>query len=132
MSEQNKQLVRRYYDTVFNERNAEAVAEFFADERLIAGVTAGCFRYLQAFPDLHVSIEELVAEGDTVVCRSTSTGTQDGEFKGIPPTGRHVAFDSVDIYRVRDGKFHGYWCLPDASALMRQLTEERAVAGAAN
>ena len=130
MSEQNKELVRRYYDTVLNNREVEAVGDFFADPRTIERVKAGCFSYLRAFPDLHASVDQLVAEGDTVVCRSTTTGTHDGEIKGIPPTGRHVAFDSVDIFRIEDGRFVGYWCQSDVAGLMRQLTEERAAAEA--
>jgi predicted ester cyclase len=111
-------------------RNVDAVGEFFADPQVVERVQRGCFSYLRAFPDLHASIEELVAEGDTVVCRSTTTGTQDGEIKGIPPTGRHIAFDSIDIFRIEDGRFAGYWCQSDVAGLMRQLTEERAVAAA--
>ena len=130
MLEQNKELVRRYYDTVFNDHEPQAVGEFFSDPQTIERVERGCFTYLRAFPDLHVSVDELVAEGDTVVCRSTVTGTQDGEIKGIAPTGRHVAFDSIDIYRIEDGRFVGYWCQTDVAGLMRQLTEEPATVGA--
>ena len=130
MSEQNKELVRRYYETVYNERNVESVGEYFADPETVERVKRGCFMYIRAFPDLHISVEELVAEGDTVVCRSTCTGTQDGEIKGIPPTGRHIAFDSVDIYKIEEGRFVSYWCQADVAGLMRQLTEERVAATA--
>ena len=51
-------------------------------------------------------------------------GTHDGEYKGIPPTGRHVAAESAEIFRVSDGRFVGYWCLTNVAGLMRQLTEE--------
>ena len=124
MSEQNKQLVRDYYERVLNGRDLEAVDEFFADERMIEGVKAGCFRYFEAFPDLHVALDELIAEGDRVFLRSTMTGTHDGEYKGLPPTGRHVAAESAEVFRIADGRFVGYWCLANVAGLMRQLTEE--------
>ena len=124
MSEENKDLVRKYYDEVLNGRELDAVGDYFADERVVAGVRRGCFAYFQAFPDLHSSIDELVAEGDKVFCRSTMTGTHDGEYKGIPPTGRHIAAESAEVFRIADGKFVAYWCLTNVAGLMRQLTEE--------
>lgn len=126
MSEQNKDVVREYYARVINGRDLEAVGEFFADERMVEGVKAGCFRYFEAFPDMHVALEDLIAEGDRVFLRSTLTGTHDGEYKGIPPTGRHVATECAEVFRIADGKFAGYWCLTNVAGLMRQLTEEPA------
>jgi predicted ester cyclase len=126
MSEQNKNVVREYYARVINGRDLDAVGEFFADERMVEGVRAGCFRYFEAFPDMHVALEDLIAEGDRVFLRSTITGTHDGEYKGIPPTGRHVATECAEVFRIADGKFAGYWCLTNVAGLMRQLTEEPA------
>jgi predicted ester cyclase len=111
MSERNKDLVRRYYDQVINGRDLDAVGDYFADERTASGVRKGCFYFFQAFPDLHVSLDEFVAEGDRVFLRSTMTGTHDDEFHGIPATGRHMATDSAEVYRIADGKFIGYWCM---------------------
>jgi steroid delta-isomerase-like uncharacterized protein len=130
MSEENKELVRRYYAEVLNGRNLDAVGDYFADERMVEGVRRGCFSYFEAFPDLHVSVDELIAEGDRVFCRSTLTGTHDGEYKGIPATGRHASSESAEVFRIADGKFAGYWCLSNVAGLMRQLTEEQVVASA--
>jgi steroid delta-isomerase-like uncharacterized protein len=130
MSEQNKEVVRDYYSRVINGRDLDAVGEFFVEERLVEGVRSGCFRYFEAFPDLHVSLEELIAEGDRVFLRSTLTGTHDGEYKGIPATGRHVAAECAEVFRIADGRFAGYWCMTNVAGLMRQLTEEPAVATA--
>jgi predicted ester cyclase len=124
MSEQNKQVVRQYYERVLNGRDLDAVGDFFVDERLVEGVKGGCFRYFEAFPDLHIALDDLIAEGDRVFVRSTMTGTHDGEYKGIPATGRHVAAESAEVFRVADGRFVGYWCLTNVAGLMRQLTEE--------
>jgi predicted ester cyclase len=103
---------------------------YFADERTAAGVRKGCFFYFQAFPDLHISLDEFVAEGDRVFLRSTMTGTHDGECQGIPATGRHIAVESAEVYRVANGKFVGYWCMVEVAGLMRQLTEEPVAARA--
>lgn len=124
MSDENKAVVQEYYARVLNGRDLDAVDEFFADERMVEGVRRGCFSYFQAFPDLHVSLDELIAEGDKVFLRSTMTGTHDGEYKGIPATGRHIATDCAEVFRIADGKFVGYWCLTNVAGLMRQLTEE--------
>jgi hypothetical protein len=130
MSELNKEVVRRYYDVVINGRDLDAVDEFFADERIVEGVRRGCFAYFTAFPDMHVSLDEVIAEGDAVFLRSTLTGTHDGEYKGIPPTGRHVASESAEVFRIADGRFVGYWCLANVAGIMRQLTEDAPVAAA--
>jgi predicted ester cyclase len=128
MSEQSKQVVRDYYARVINGRDLDAVEEFFADARMVEGIRRGCFAYFNAFPDLHVSLEELIAEGDRVFVRSTMTGTHDGDYKGIEPTGRHISAESAEVFRVQDGVFQGYWCLANVAGLTRQLTEEPAVA----
>ena len=127
MSEQNKDVVRKYYEVVINGRNLDAVVDFFADERMVEGVRRGCFSYFAAFPDLHVSLDELIAEGDAVFLRSTMTGTHDGEYKGIPPTGRHIATECAEVFRIAAGKFAGYWCLTNVAGLMRQITEEQVI-----
>jgi predicted ester cyclase len=124
MSEHNKQVVREYYGRVLNGRDLDAVGDFFVDERIVEGVKGGCFRYFEAFPDLHIALDDVIAEGDRVFVRSTMTGTHDGEYKGIPATGRHVAAESAEVFRVADGRFVGYWCLTNVAGLMRQLTEE--------
>jgi predicted ester cyclase len=124
MSEHNKQVVREYYGRVLNGRDLDAVGDFFVDERIVEGVKGGCFRYFEAFPDLHIALDDLIAEGERVFVRSTITGTHDGEYKGIPATGRHVAAESAEVFRVADGRFVGYWCLANVAGLMRQLTEE--------
>ncbi len=129
MSEENKELVRRYYRAL-NAYEFDAIADFYAEERLGAGVGRGFATYQGAFPDLHLSIEELIAEDDKVVCRSIFTGTQDGEIKGVAPTGRAVSVDMAEIYRVKDGKFVSYWCQTDVAGMLRQLTDASALASA--
>jgi predicted ester cyclase len=130
MSEANKELVHDYTERVFNGRDVDAIGEYWADQRLREMLTRGCLTYLEAFPDLHVSVDEVIAEGDRVFVRSTITGTHDGEFKGIAPTGRNVAAECAEVFRVADGKLVGYWCLMNVASLVRQLTEEQVAAPA--
>ena len=119
-----KARVEQYYDEVMNGRNLDAVTDFFASERIAEAVRRGCFSYFEAFPDLHIALDELIAEGDRVFVRSTMTGTHDGEYKGIPATGRHVSAESAEVFRIADDKFIGYWCMTNVAGLMRQLMDE--------
>jgi predicted ester cyclase len=124
MSEQNKELIRRYYREL-NAGNLGAITELFADPERAARITRGTTVYATTFPDMHISIEELIAEDESVFCRSIITGTQDGEIKGIAPTGRQVSVDNGEVFRFADGKVVGYWCQVDVAGMVRQLTEER-------
>ena len=127
MSEDNKddrQRVLRAGAERSRSRRRRGLLRRRADGR--GRASAGASRYFQAFPDLHVALDELIAEGDRVFLRSTMTGTHDGEYKGIPATGRHIAAESAEVFRIADGKFVGYWCLTNVAGLMRQLTEETA------
>jgi steroid delta-isomerase-like uncharacterized protein len=78
-------------------------------------------RLLRAYPDLHITIEDLIAEGDKVVSRNTVTGTHQGEYMGIPPTGNSVTYSEVIITRFADGRIVETWAVVDVLAQMRQL-----------
>lgn len=124
-----KAVVRALYDEVLNPRNLDDFDARIADPELAERIRQGCLVLYGAFPDMHSSIDDIVSEGDAVAVRATSTGTHDGEWMGIPPTGRHIAFEYAEFFRVADGKIVDYWCLPDMGGLLRQLTED-APAGA--
>jgi predicted ester cyclase len=83
----------------------------------------------RAYPDLHVAIEDLIAEGDKVVGRHVVTGTHQGEYMGIPPTGKAVSYNEVFILRFVNGRVAAAWGLVDAWAQMRQLGVIPAAAG---
>ncbi|WP_028059994.1 ester cyclase [Candidatus Solirubrobacter pratensis] len=76
---------------------------------------------LQAYPDLHVAVEDVIAEGDKVVCRNVVTGTHQGEYMGIPPTGKTVTYDEIFIFRFADGRIAETWGVVDVLSQMRQL-----------
>lgn len=76
---------------------------------------------LRAFPDLHVAIEDVLAEDDKVVYRNKVTGTHQGEYRGLPPTGRSVTYDEIFIVRFADGRIAEIWGVVDVLAQLRQL-----------
>ena len=128
----NKELVRRYVEEVFNRRNLAAIDEFVAADEIdhtlppgmppnATGTKRAIEVFLKAFPDLHVTIDDIVVEGDKVAVRFTSRGTQRGAFAGIPPTGRPVAIQSYQIGRVANGKFVEVWGVDDQIGMLRQL-----------
>ena len=85
---------------------------------------------LRAFPDLHVTVEDLIAEGDKVVGRNTVTGTHRGEFMGLPATGRSVVYDEIFIFRFVDGRIVAEtWGVVDVFSQLRQLGALRKAAG---
>jgi predicted ester cyclase len=119
VSEENKAMVRRMAEAI-NTQDMDLIDELFVPE--IAGPTRHSFTaFRSAFPDWRMEIVELVAEGDTVVGRFRCSGTNNGEFKGTPPTGRRMEVDEVYFLRVADGKFVYFWGLEDDLKRLRQL-----------
>jgi steroid delta-isomerase-like uncharacterized protein len=132
MSEQNKTLVRRFFDEVWNGRNLAAIEDIF-DTNYVAhgrppGLPPGPEGLKQriamthsAFPDGRMTVEGQIAEGDIVVTRWTARGTHQGEYLGLPPTGKQVTVRGVDIDRVANGRIVESWDLFDQWDLMEQL-----------
>jgi steroid delta-isomerase-like uncharacterized protein len=85
------------------------------------GVKQVIAAYRAAFPDVHITIEDLVSEGDKVAERWTMRGTHKGEFAGIPATGKQVTSTGLVIVRIADGKVAEIWGASDQLGLMRQL-----------
>jgi steroid delta-isomerase-like uncharacterized protein len=130
--EDNKALVRRFYDEVHNKQNRAAIDDFIDPQMVdhaappgtpggIEGVKQTIAMYLTAFPDHQVTVEDMIAEGDKVVARLTVRGTHQGAFLGIPPTGKHWTFTAIDISRIAGGKIVEHWNNYDALGLMHQL-----------
>jgi steroid delta-isomerase-like uncharacterized protein len=74
-----------------------------------------------AFPDLHITLEDVIGEGDKVATRGYFTGTHQGEFNGIPATGKQVKVSYIDLWRVENGKAVENWVQMDMIGLMQQL-----------
>jgi steroid delta-isomerase-like uncharacterized protein len=131
MSEENKALVKRVVDEV-NKGNFAAAVELLATDYIDhadppetpPGVESAKRRWTMfrsAFPDTHVTLENIIAEGDKVAVRFTLRGTHGGDLMGIPPTGKPVAFTGIDINRIADGKIAERWANFDTLGLMQQL-----------
>lgn len=114
-TEDNKALIRRFYEEVFNKRNLAALDDFYApdhaDHTLPPGLPVGPEGTRQAiaimlagFPDLYITIEDMIAEGGKVVTRFTTHGTQQGTLGSIPPTGKQVAVSTIEITRIVPAK----------------------------
>jgi steroid delta-isomerase-like uncharacterized protein len=96
--------------------------DFVEHVPFMAGDPWGRIQYLKtAFPDMKMTIRDLIVDGDRAVWRWTFTGTHRGEFAGIPATGRPVEYEGVSIERVRDGRIAERWDFPDLLTAMRQL-----------
>jgi predicted ester cyclase len=117
---ENKRVVRELIEEVWNKHQLEKVGDFVADD-LLDELVEHTRQFLGAFPDVQVTIEDLIAEDDKVVARLLVTGTNTGPFAGQPATGRHVTFGSFRIYRLVDGKFVETWAMQDRLGLMEQL-----------
>ena len=78
-------------------------------------------RLHRAYPDLHITVEDLIAEGDEVVIRDSVTGTHRGEYMGIPPTGKSVTYNEIFIFRFLNGRIAETWGVVDVLSQMRQL-----------
>ena len=132
-AEQNKALTVRFVEELFNRGNMGIVGEIFAPdfierEQLPPGIPSGregvkvlTTMLRSAFPDFKATIDDILAEGDKVVIRMTWSGTQKGEFMGVPATGKRVSFGVIDIIRMTNGKVVEHWGQMDSMSLMQQL-----------
>jgi predicted ester cyclase len=119
VSEENKAIVQRLMDAI-NTGDMDIIDELFTPE--LASPTKRSFTaFRSAFPDWHMEIAELVAEGNTVVGRFRCSGTNQGDFKGVLPTGKRMEVDEIYFLRVEGGKFVDFWGLEDDLTRMRQL-----------
>lgn len=131
-TEQNKTLARRWLEEVMNRKNLAAVDELFATNLVdhavlpwlapdIESLKQLSSAYFNAFPDLQVTIEDTIAEGDKVMTRLTWRGTHRGELMCMPPTGKQVAFSGMEGYRIADGKIVEIWAYSDNLGMFQQL-----------
>lgn len=132
-SHDNEAVLRRLYDEVVNGGNLAVVDELVAPDAIehetVPGVEGGGPQAVRqwigmarsAFPDFHLDVEDMIAEGDRVAARVTLSGTHQGEFVGMPPTGKHFSVNTIDIVRFADGKIAEHWGVTDNLGMMQQL-----------
>jgi predicted ester cyclase len=132
MSESNKAVYRRWIEEGINKKHVDLVDECVAEGYVFHGpgnVTANgpaglrelVTGYLTAFPDLHITIDDLVAEGEKVVLKVTARGTHKGPLGDIAPTGRSVTITSINFTRFEGGKMIEDWQEFDELGMMRQI-----------
>jgi steroid delta-isomerase-like uncharacterized protein len=125
----NKELVRAYTQTVFNEHRTDRASDFLASDVKWHGGTLGTIEgrdnvaamlggFIGALPDLTATEQDMIAEGDTVAVRYVVEATQQGDLLGIPATSRRVSWDAVDVYRVSGGKIVEEWAADDMLAVL--------------
>ena len=131
----NKALFKRFHDAANTgdiELLANAIDELVAPDAVVRtplpiDVTgAEALKQIWAmlfsvYPDIHVTVEDLIAEGDKVVARNTVTGTHRGEFMGVAATGKSVTYNEIFIFRFADGRVVETWGVVDVLAQMKQI-----------
>lgn len=131
MSKQNKMLARKVFEDIQSQGNLALVDEIVAGDYVghtplddIHG-PEGAKQYdamlREAFPDLQITVEDQIAEGDKAVTRWTFRGTHKGEFQGMPPTGKQVTMTGITIFRIANSKIVEGWNNPDLLGLLQQL-----------
>lgn len=132
-AERNKEIVERFVREVVNGGNYEVADELFADEyvrhdptlpeekRGPEGFRETVEMWRTGFPDVEMTLDELIAEGDIVAFRATETGTHEGEFMGIEPTGERYEVTGNVMHRLENGKLVETWACFDMLGLFTQL-----------
>jgi len=125
----NERVVEAFLRDVINEHNGGHAARYLNPDMQWSGGTvgtvtgranvAGLFAsVVAAFPDAHITIDDIFGQGDQVVVRVVVSGTQQGAILGIPASGRHVQWDGVDVYRLSHGKISNIWAGDDWTAIL--------------
>jgi steroid delta-isomerase-like uncharacterized protein len=134
MSEENKALVRRYFEEIWDRGNLDLIDELFTTNFVRHGPTATegevhgqedfeslVSMYRSALPDLRIPIEDQIAEGDRVVTRWRARGTHQGELMGNAPTGNPASVTGILVDRISGGKIEEEWVDYDTLHLMQQI-----------
>ncbi len=133
--EQNKELVRRFYEEAINQGKLSLMDELFTTDYQhhdpafppdwqrggLAVYKQVNETFISTFVPFHATIDDLFAEGDKVVSRWTFSGKHEKEFQGIPPTGKQVNIENIFIHRIVNGKIAEAWVSYDALGLLQQL-----------
>ncbi len=133
--EENKVLLQRAYEQIFNQGNLDQIEEFVSTDLVEHEAPPPGMEGLEgievlrqfvkvsrdAFPDLQFTVEDMIAEEDKVASRYTMRGTHQGEFMGVAPTGNRVEVTGIDIVRFEGGKIVEHWGNSDELGMMQQL-----------
>lgn len=135
MSEENKALVRRWFEEVWNKGRSEAIEEMFAADGIAHGLSDDSEKLMQgptdfkpfhaafrgAFPDVDIIVEDLIAEGDKVAARCSVRGKHSGDHLGVAASNAPVEFTGIAIVRIKDGKIVEAWNNFDFLRMNKQI-----------
>jgi predicted ester cyclase len=129
LTDDNKALVQRFYEEVVNQKNQAALDQFIAPNAVNHTVPSGLPQgpsqflsmHLNAFPDVKVTVEDLLADGDKVVALISIRGTQQRAFRAVSPTGKPITVTGIHIFRIENGKMVEHWGLVDRISALQQL-----------
>jgi predicted ester cyclase len=140
--ERNKQLVEQIVDRIFVHQEDAAIDELVSEDftphtfgpmpKGREGLRQGMQRAGAGVSEPEFTIHDLIAEGDRVAARMTTSARHTGPFMGVEPTGRRYSIDEIHIFRLRDGQLVEHWHAFDTATLLAQLKGEGAKAGAAS
>ncbi len=132
----NKAVVHNFIEEVWHEGNLDSIDKYIAPDyirhtshtreggrevRGLDGARQSIAALRTSFPDIHFTSEDVLVDEDKVVVRWTVSGTHRGEFMGVSPTGKHVSWTGINIYRIADGKIVERWANEDGVSLLQQL-----------
>ena len=120
LANQNKALMRRVYEEMWNQGKPAAAAEIFTRP---AGVERFVSQFLESFPDLQHTVEEMIAEGDQVAVRFSAHGTHTGQWMQFLPTGRPIRYTGVTIARIAENKIIEHYTWWDKAGLLEQVKQ---------
>jgi steroid delta-isomerase-like uncharacterized protein len=127
--ERNKTIIRSFIEEIFNQHNLPSIEKYLGRDSMevspkVGKASEGFKQFLtdffKAFPDMHTTIEHMVAENNLVVVFLNGTGTHKEIFHGIPPTNKRVSIRSADLYRIENEIITGHWDVIDQLNLLKQ------------
>ena len=128
----DKESALEFIDEVFNKHKVDDSERFFTPgfvehnpwpgyPATVQGFKDGTAAFLAAFPDCRCEVDEVLSDGDKLVVRSRIMGTNSGSFMGMPPTGKSVEIEGIDIVRMENGRLAEHWGIFDAATMMQQM-----------
>jgi steroid delta-isomerase-like uncharacterized protein len=131
--DENKQIIQSYFNEVWNKGNVDVLDELLSKDYInhtpstpnppkgAIGLKPIVLAIRKGFPDLHYEIKEIIATKDRAIARVVMTGTQTDTLFGIPPTGKHIEVNQINIEKIENGKIVEHWRVTDELAMMKQL-----------